>query len=68
MAGISIYQSYAFFPGNRITAGFDHFRFGGKAWNRFPEESDNVTLADVQLHSTAGYLNSDSSLLKTESR
>ncbi len=57
MAGISIYQSYAFFPGNRITAGFDHFRFGGKAWNRFPEESDNVTLADVQLHSTAGYLN-----------
>ncbi|MDD5345915.1 MAG: TonB-dependent receptor [Proteiniphilum sp.] len=57
MAGVSLYQSYAFFPGNRITAGFDHFRFGGKAWNRFPDESNNVTLADVRLHSSAGYLN-----------
>ncbi len=57
MAGVSLYQSYAFFPGNRITAGFDYFRFGGKAWNNYPDESENVTLADVRLHSTAGYLN-----------
>ncbi|MDD3967882.1 MAG: TonB-dependent receptor [Proteiniphilum sp.] len=64
MAGVSLYQSYAFFPGNRITAGFDHFRFGGKAWNRYPDESDNVTLADAERYSTAGFLNMRQSLLE----
>lgn len=64
MAGVSLYQSYALFAGNWITAGFDHFRFGGKAWNRFPDESKNITLADVKLHSTAGYLNMRQSLLE----
>ena len=62
MAGISLYQSYTLFAGNRVTAGFDHFRFGGKAWNSFPDESKDVTLADVKLHTTAGYLNMRQSL------
>ena len=57
MRGISVYQSYSFFSGNSFTAGFDHFRFGGKAWNQYPDKSDNVTLADADLYSTAGYLN-----------
>ena len=57
MFGISAYQSYSFFEGNKTTAGFDFQRFGGKAWNRFPDEADNVDLADVHLNNMAGYLN-----------
>ena len=57
MFGFSAYQSYSFFAGNKTTAGFDFQRFGGKAWNRFPDEADNVDLADVHLNNMAGYLN-----------
>lgn len=57
MMGASIYQSYSFFTGNKTTAGFDFQRFGGKAENRFPNETDNVSLADIQLDNVAGYLN-----------
>ena len=32
MMGVSLYQSAQFFKGNRITFGFDWFRYGGKAW------------------------------------
>lgn len=35
MMGLSLYQSTQFFPGNRITVGFDWFRYGGHAWNKF---------------------------------
>lgn len=33
MAGVSVYQSVAFFRGNRTTFGFDYQHFGGHAWN-----------------------------------
>ena len=33
MMGLSLYQSATFFRGNRVTAGFDWYRFGGDAWN-----------------------------------
>ena len=35
MRGISLYQSTRFFQGNRITLGFDWFRYGGHAWNEY---------------------------------
>ncbi len=63
MFGFSAYQSYSFFEGNKTTAGFDFQRFGGKAWNKFPDEVDNVELADVHLNNIAGYLNLQQSVL-----
>jgi iron complex outermembrane receptor protein len=62
MFGFSAYQSYSFFAGNKTTAGFDFQRFGGKAWNKFPNEADNVDLADVHLNNGAVYLNLQQSL------
>jgi iron complex outermembrane receptor protein len=62
MFGFSAYQSYSFFEGNKTTAGFDFQRFGGKAWNKFPDEADNVELADVHLNNEAVYLNLQQSL------
>jgi len=63
MFGFSAYQSYSFFAGNKTTAGFDFQRFGGKAWNKFPDEADNVELADVHLNDAAGYVNMQQTLL-----
>jgi iron complex outermembrane receptor protein len=62
MFGFSAYQSYSFFEGNKTTAGFDFQRFGGKAWNKYPGEADNVNLADVHLNNEAVYLNLQQSL------
>lgn len=64
MAGFSVYQSYTFFAGNNTTAGFDFQRFGGRAWNRFPDEANNVQLADVYLTNTAGYINMQQTVLQ----
>ena len=63
MMGASAFQSYSFFTGNETTAGFDFQRFGGKAENRFPDETDNVPLADIHLNNMAGYLNIQQALL-----
>ena len=35
MMGLSLYQSATLFRGNRVTAGFDWYRFGGDAWNEY---------------------------------
>lgn len=35
MMGLSLYQSTRFFKGNRITFGFDWFRYGGHAWSEY---------------------------------
>ncbi|MEA4948458.1 MAG: TonB-dependent receptor [Petrimonas sp.] len=64
MLGFSAYQSYTFFEGNRTIAGFDFQRYGGKAWNKFPDESNNVQLADAHLNDMAGYINVQQSLLE----
>ncbi|MCE5205031.1 MAG: TonB-dependent receptor [Porphyromonadaceae bacterium] len=63
MFGFTTYQSYSFFEGNKTTAGVDFQRFGGKAWNKFPDEADNIELADVHLNTLAGYLNLQQSVL-----
>ena len=57
MLGITAYQSYSFFEGNKTTTGFDFQRFGGKAWNKFPDVSDNVDLAEIFINNFAGYVN-----------
>lgn len=63
MQGLSAYQSYSLFEGNMTTAGFDFQRFGGKAWNKFSNESENIELADVQINNIAGYVNIQQSVL-----
>lgn len=47
--GFTLYEAYSFFEGNKTTVGFDYQRYGGKAWNKFPDEANNVDLADVHL-------------------
>lgn len=59
MTGISLYQSTQFFPGNRITLGFDWFRYGGRAWNEYVSgEKIGTTsdLVDKEEDELAGYI------------
>lgn len=59
MMGISLYQSTQFFTGNRITLGFDWFRYGGRAWNEYVSgEKVGTTsdLVDKQEDELAGYI------------
>lgn len=46
MMGVSLYQSSRFFKGNRITFGFDWFRYGGHAWNEYVSGENAGTSAD----------------------
>ena len=59
MMGVSLYQSMQFFKGNRITAGVDWFRYGGKAWNEYVRGEHIGTTSDlVNKHENelAGYV------------
>lgn len=59
MTGISLYQSTQFFTGNRITLGFDWFRYGGRAWNEYVSGEKVGTasdLVDKQEDELAGYI------------
>lgn len=59
MLGISLYQSTQFFTGNRITLGFDWFRYGGRAWNEYVSGEKMGTtsdLVDKQEDELAGYI------------
>lgn len=59
MTGLSLYQSARLFKGNRITVGFDWFRYGGHAWNEFVSGEQTGTKSDlVDKHEDelAGYL------------
>ena len=64
MFGVSLYQSYALFEGNKTTTGIDFQQFGGKAWNKFPDETNNVELIDTHLNTVAGYVNTQQTLLQ----
>lgn len=60
MMGISLYQSMQLFKGNRITLGFDWFRYGGRAWNEYVSGEKVGTTSDlVDKHEDelAGYVN-----------
>lgn len=59
MMGISWYQSARLFNGNRLTAGVDYFRFGGKAYNKFVEGDkmgQDTQIVDKKQDEIAGYL------------
>ena len=59
MMGISLYQSAQFFRGNRITAGFDWFRYGGRAWSEYVSGENVGTtseLVDKFENEVAGYV------------
>lgn len=59
MMGLSLYQSTQFFPGNRITVGFDWFRYGGHAWNKFvsgEKAGTTSNLVDKHEDELAGYV------------
>lgn len=59
MMGISLYQSMQLFKGNRITWGFDWFRYGGRAWNEYVSGEKVGTTSDlVDKHEDelAGYV------------
>ena len=47
MMGLSIYQSARFFTGNRITFGFDWFRYGGEAWTEYVKGEQSGTREDI---------------------
>ncbi len=59
MMGVSLYQSAQFFKGNRITFGFDWFRYGGKAWTDYvagEREGTRNDLVDKHEDEIAGYV------------
>lgn len=59
MMGVSLYQSARFFKDNRITVGFDWFRYGGRAWNEYVSGEQAGTTSDlVDKHEDelAGYI------------
>lgn len=59
MMGISWYQSAQLFTGNRLTAGVDYYRFGGKAQNRYVEGERNGEREHIVYkvqHEIAGYI------------
>lgn len=58
MMGISVYQSAQLFRGNRLTLGFDWFRYGGHAWNEYVSGEKAGTasdLVDKRENEFAGY-------------
>lgn len=59
MMGISIHQSANLFIENRITLGFDCFRYGGEAWTEFIKGDKAGTtspLVDKHENEVAGYI------------
>ena len=66
MMGLSAHQSYSLFTNNNTTAGIDLQRFGGKAWNKFLDGSDDKTLADVHLYDVSGYIHTQQSILSNK--
>lgn len=59
MMGVSLYQSTRFWEGNRITFGFDWFRYGGKAWTDYVSGENAGTrrdLVDKHEDEFAGYM------------
>lgn len=59
MMGVSLYQSAQFFKGNRITFGFDWFRYGGEAWTEYVKGENAGTrsdLVDKYENEAAGYV------------
>jgi iron complex outermembrane receptor protein len=57
MAGVTFFQTYNFFNGNRTTAGIDYQHFGGRAWNRYPDGGEDAGIITKSFNEIAGYVN-----------
>ncbi len=59
MLGASVWQSFNLFEGNRITAGLDFYRYGGKANNHFvdgPKIDQDELQVEKNENELAGYV------------
>ena len=59
MMGLSWYQSATLFTGNRLTVGFDWYRFGGEAWNQYisgAQSGQRSDIIDETQDEIAGYI------------
>ncbi|MFZ1236301.1 MAG: TonB-dependent receptor [Prevotella sp.] len=56
MGGLSLYQSFQLFSGNRATVGFDIMQAGGHAWNKAMADGTLTDIANKQVTETAGYV------------
>lgn len=59
MMGCSLYQNMQLFAGNRITVGFDWFRYGGRAWSDYvtgDQAGEIEELVDKHEDEWAGYV------------
>ena len=54
--GVSLYQNFSLFKGNRTTAGADYQHFGGKAWNQYITDGSRSYLADKKMDEIAAYI------------
>lgn len=55
MAGVSVYQSFTFYKGNRTTFGFDYQQFGGHAWNERKTDGSTTDIISKTQYTLAGY-------------
>ncbi|MDR3189258.1 MAG: TonB-dependent receptor [Prevotellaceae bacterium] len=63
MLGVSLYQTLSLFTGNRITAGLDLQRFGGRAWSSYLDGRADVDIVEKGINDAAGYLTIEQSVL-----
>ena len=59
MMGVSLHQSANLFAGNRITLGFDCFRYGGEAWTEYikgEKAGSRSDLVNKHENEIAGYI------------
>lgn len=59
MMGLSLYQSTRFFKGNRVTLGFDWFRYGGRAETKYikgPNAGTSTPLVNKHENEFAAYI------------
>lgn len=59
MLGVSWFQSFQPFEGNRVTVGADWYQFGGKAWNKFvagEKTGEEAQIVDKNQNEIAGYV------------
>lgn len=57
LTGFSVYQSAAFFEGNRVTAGIDYQHIYGKAWNRVIATGEELDpMGNHHENEIAGYV------------
>ena len=57
MLGMTLFQNFSLWQGNKTTLGFDLQRYGGHAWTSYINSSDVAEIAQKYLNDMAGYVN-----------